>query len=231
MTPVSRLPWTPADNTRLYDEAMEDELAANSFVIKWPNNVADMPPSIAHLMVSTVISVRLLRMSGDIYGDQSMSWARSRLYHHRVIAIRLISELVMNEENPASDMAIVGVWSLFFSQVSFACVSGVVGRTDHATMPDPAATLSILAATRRGPTPSHQFPRLPDNVPPPCALHVPWNIGRAVVSPLCPPSRPEMPDSGPPAAPFPSPAPPVHPWTRSSLSPTRITPACSPNSM
>lgn len=101
---------------------MEDQLAANSYVIKWPNNVADMPPSMAHLMVSTAISVRLLRLSGDIYGDQSMSWARSRLYHHRVLAIRLISELVMDESNPASDIAIVGVWSLFFSQVSSNCI-------------------------------------------------------------------------------------------------------------
>lgn len=230
MTPVSRLLRTPADNTRLYDEAMEDELAANSFVIKWPNNVADMPPSMAHLMVSTAISVRLLRMSGDIYGDQSMSWARSRLYHHRVIAIRLISELVMDEENPASDMAIVGVWSLFFSQVSFACASGVVGGTDHATMPDPAATLSILAATRRGPAPSHQFPRLPDTLPPARPPYVSSNTGPVVVSTFRPPMEADMPDSGPPAARFPLPTPPVHPWTRSSLSPTRITPTSSPSS-
>ncbi|KAK1832587.1 fungal-specific transcription factor domain-containing protein [Podospora conica] len=104
-------------NTRLYSEAMEDQLAPDSYVIKWPSNTANLPPSVAHLMVTTAISHRLIRLSGDIDGDQRMSLARSRLYHHRVIAIRLISELVMDEKNPASDMAIIGVWSLFFSQV------------------------------------------------------------------------------------------------------------------
>jgi len=193
--------WTPADNTRLYDEAMEDQLIANSYVIKWPNNVASLPPSVAHLMVSTTISHRLLRLSGDIYGDHRMSWARSRLYHHRVIAIRLISELVMDERNPASDMAIVGVWSLFSSQVSSNCTaSGIVrGRgTDRATIPDPAATLSILAAARRGLATSDQSPRFHDTLPPPRSLRVTWDIGPAVVSSPRPFRTSKMSDSGPP---------------------------------
>jgi hypothetical protein len=184
---------------------MEDQLVTNSYVIKWPNNVAILPPSVAHLMVSTAISHRLLRLSGDIYGDHRMSWARSRLYHHRVISIRLISELVMDEKNPASDMAIVGVWSLFFSQVSSNCLCSWrrVGWTNRATIPAPAAALSILAAARRGLATSHQFPRLHDIVPPPRPPHVPWDIGPAVVSSLHPPRTPEMSDSGPPQHVFP----------------------------
>ncbi|KAK3353728.1 fungal-specific transcription factor domain-containing protein [Lasiosphaeria hispida] len=101
-------------NTRLYPDAISHQLAPNPFIIPIPS-LHLIPASIVHALVSVAISHRLFQIPRGASQSKALSGARSRLYHHRGIAIRLLNELVGSEQTRSGDVTIASVYALLVS--------------------------------------------------------------------------------------------------------------------
>ncbi|KAK0719405.1 C6 zinc finger domain-containing protein [Lasiosphaeris hirsuta] len=98
-------------NIRVYPDAVSHQLAPNPFNVPIAS-LHLMPASIIHALVSIAISHRLFQVPRDTSRCTSLSGARSRLYHHRGIAIRLLNELVGSDETRSGDVTIASVFTL-----------------------------------------------------------------------------------------------------------------------
>lgn len=112
------LTYIPAhvDNTRLYPDALAHQLGPTPFIIPLPTLPA-LPPSIVHALVSMAIGHRLIQSSADASGSASQSEIWERFYHHRGIAIRAVNDMIRDEKQRSSLMAIASVYILLFAVV------------------------------------------------------------------------------------------------------------------
>ncbi len=96
---------------------MQNQLAPNGYVFPL-TLIPNVPPSIIHILVSMVISHRIIQVSADDPASSALvkpMW--TRLYRHRDIGIRAIAELVKGEETRKGLVTIVSVYTLLFAMV------------------------------------------------------------------------------------------------------------------
>ncbi|KAF2729586.1 hypothetical protein EJ04DRAFT_502111 [Polyplosphaeria fusca] len=97
-------------NNHLYPELLAiTELAPNPYILYFPLKALPLlPPSIRHTMVCLSLSYRLHTLPpAAIQGYATVSW--SRIFHHRGLAIRSLSEEIGTEGTRTSDKTIAAV--------------------------------------------------------------------------------------------------------------------------
>ena len=105
------------DNTRIYPDLVQTQLAPSGYVYPLGAIPTVMPPSIIHTMVSMLISHRIIQMTPDSASSALVKPLWTRLYRHRDISIRAIADLVGNEKTRKDFRTIISVYTLLFATV------------------------------------------------------------------------------------------------------------------
>ncbi|KAL1840812.1 hypothetical protein VTJ49DRAFT_7711 [Mycothermus thermophilus] len=103
-------------NYRIYPELAETELAPNRFVA--PVTVVEAVSSpVLHMLVSAVISHRIIQSTEHPATDRAVKPLWRRLYHHRDVAIRGVSRILATEEGRKGFEAVSAVYTMLYTMV------------------------------------------------------------------------------------------------------------------